>query len=325
MNREENAIIDKYHELTSALEIWGDFVDTTLHKILYKPFGREYKIKIPIKHRLKSDKSFLSKVLYRNYKFNDPFTEIIDKVGTRIVLQTTIDVEKVTTVIKEFSNWNAVETKNIRNVIESDIDAFNYQSQHIIVTPKEPIFNSQPSNQLSCEIQIRTLLQHAYAEVSHDSTYKGPYKNDKDILRHLAKTMALMEVTDDYFCSIFELMSNQQRKYANFTSELINMYHRFDASFTKEQLDIDFTDLIFKLLDIKDVPLTDLEEFIIQKRTDLASVILPSNGLIFQQPVFLLISFYFFRHKSFLKDNWPLSEKVLRSIFHAYNTAFDQY
>jgi len=323
MNLEETSIIDKYHELTPTLELWGEFVDKTLNEILYEPFGREYKIKISIKHRLKSDKSFLSKVLYRNFKFDDPFIDIIDKVGTRIVLQTSIDVEKVTSVIKQCDCWDTVETRILRNVIESDIDAFTYQSQHIIVTPREPTFNNKSSKQLSCEIQIRTLLQHAYAEVSHDSTYKGPYKNDKEILRNLAKTMALMEVTDDYFCRIFELMSDVQRKYANFTSELIRIYASFDDNFKKEMLDIDVTDLIFKLLDLKDVPINDLEEFIIQKRTEISSVIQPSNGYIFQQPVFLLISFYFFRHKGFLRENWPLSELVLRSIFAAYNTAFE--
>ena len=72
------------------------------------------------------------------------------------------------------------------------------------------MFDNSVKPYLTCEIQIRTLLQHAFAEVSHDSTYKGPYKNDKGILRHLAKSMALMEATDDYFCNIFSLTSDEK-------------------------------------------------------------------------------------------------------------------
>ena len=83
-------------------------------------------------------------------------------------------------------------TKDIDQEIEDKPNIFDYQSSHIVVRPLESDnnFSTELINSLTCEIQIRTLLQHAFAEVSHDSTYKGPYKNDKEILRRLAKAMA---------------------------------------------------------------------------------------------------------------------------------------
>lgn len=59
---------------------------------------------------------------------------------------------------------------------------------------------------MPCEVQIRTILQHAYAEMAHNSSYKPPVKlpeeDQKHINRSLAKGSALIETTDDVFGEI---------------------------------------------------------------------------------------------------------------------------
>ncbi|MBK8344634.1 MAG: hypothetical protein IPL12_15865 [Bacteroidetes bacterium] len=90
-------------------------------------------------------------------------------------------------------------------------------------------------------------MQHAFAAVSHDSTYKGPYKNDKEILRRLAKAMALMEATDDYFCNIFSMMSDEKRHYALYLKEMINLFREFKKDFENSELNLFITDSIFDL------------------------------------------------------------------------------
>ena len=155
--------------------------------------------------------------------------------------------------------------------------------------PTDSNYESGTHEQLTCEIQIRTLLQHAYSEISHDSTYKGPFMNDKEILRQLAKSMALMEATDDYFCDIFNKMSDDKRKFANFLNELFTLYLGFNAFFKKEELDFDLTKLAFLLLDKKDIAISDIKDFCVRNITDLTTAIVPQNGYLFEQPICILL------------------------------------
>jgi hypothetical protein len=48
-----------------------------------------------------------------------------------------------------------------------------------------------------CEIQITTLLQHSNAELSHDTVYKSSITSQPEFHRLFAKSMAVMETTDD--------------------------------------------------------------------------------------------------------------------------------
>jgi putative GTP pyrophosphokinase len=82
--------------------------------------------------------------------------------------------------------------------------SFDYQSLHYIVRSRIP-FDHQglaiPAA-LPCEIQIRTLLQHAYSELTHDTIYKPSVKATPSLKRAAAKSMALIEATGDYFSEV---------------------------------------------------------------------------------------------------------------------------
>ncbi|MGY4460834.1 hypothetical protein [Bradyrhizobium sp. LB13.1] len=55
-----------------------------------------------------------------------------------------------------------------------------------------------------CEIQVRTLLQHAYSELTHDTIYKPNVQATPSLKRSAAKSMALIEATGDYFAKVHE-------------------------------------------------------------------------------------------------------------------------
>jgi len=327
MNDIETKILTDFNSLKDALNRWGKFVDETILSIINVPFISEHKLKIPCSYRLKEDKSYISKALYRGKQYDDPLKKIEDKIGTRLVLLTTDDVEAVSKVLLCSDKWHSKVTKDINTLIDEEPEKFSYQSIHVVVWPLETDSNyvSGTHEQLTCEIQIRTLLQHAYSEISHDSTYKGPFKNDKEILRQLAKSMALMEATDDYFCNIFKNMSDDKRKYANFINELITLYSGFNASFKREELDFDLTKFTFLLLDKKDIAINDIQDFCVRNKADLSTAIVPQNGYLFEQPICILLSYYFFKHRNFLRNEWPLSLESLQDLYRAFNTSFDSF
>jgi putative GTP pyrophosphokinase len=327
MNKQEEAILNHFTSLLPSLKVWGNFVDNCLTTEILSQFSKENIVKILPSHRIKDEKSFLFKALYRKKPYKNPFIDIEDKIGTRIVVLKSSDIEKVAAEILKFPKWKPKITKNIQQEIEDKPNIFDYQSLHIVVEPIEEdlTFDKAIRPCLTCEIQIRTLLQHAFAEVSHDSTYKGPYKNDKGILRHLAKSMALMEATDDYFCNIFALMSDDKRYYSNYMMEIIELYKSFNKDFDKQDLNFSITESIFELLEIQNVELSDLTFYVEKHKDKLEKIIKPQIGLLIQQPIFLLANYYFDNHRTMLKDNWMLSDEALKSIYTVNNTSYETY
>lgn len=327
MNSREEEIFSQFESLKPELKNWGEMVDGILIDTIMKDMINEHLIKILPSYRLKDDKSYLFKALYRKKNYRNPIENIEDKIGTRIVVLKSDDIKIVQQRILEFKGWQSKLTKNIDQEIEDKPNIFDYQSSHIVVSPTtdNEYFSAEISNSLTCEIQIRTLLQHAFAEVSHDSTYKGPYKNDKEILRRLAKAMALMEATDDYFCNIFSIMSDEKRHYALYLKELIKLFKQFNNQFDYSELNHFVTDNIFDLLELQNVPIQDLEGFTTKHQSDLKKYIQPKSGLLFQQPTIILALYYFTYHRTFLRDNWTLKNDVLKSLFKVTGTAYEDY
>lgn len=327
MNSKEEEILNEFNSLKPFLKQWGEMVDSILVNTIAKDMVENHLIKILPSYRLKDDKSYLFKALYRKKNYTKPIENIEDKIGTRIIVLKSDDIKIIQNRILEFPDWVSKLTKNVDQEIEDKPNIFDYQSAHIVIKPKidDANFPADKIESLTCEIQIRTLLQHAFAEVSHDSTYKGPYKNDKGILRRLAKAMALMEATDDYFCNIFLMMSDEKRHFALYLSELITLFRQFDNEFDNSELNLFVTDNIFDLLEINYVSIQDLEGFVTKHQTDLQKFIQAKNGLLFQQPTIILVLYYFYYHSTFLKDNWTLNNEVLKSIYKTTGTAYENY
>lgn len=327
MNSKEEEILDQFNSLKPFLKQWGEKVDSIMVNSIMKDMVEEHLVKILPSYRLKDDKSYLFKALYRKKNYPNPIENIEDKIGTRIVVLKSDDIKIVQSRILESKNWVSKLTKNIDQEIEDKPNIFDYQSAHIVVKPtfEDITFPPDLIECLTCEIQIRTLLQHAFAEVSHDSTYKGPYKNDKEILRRLAKAMALMEATDDYFCNIFSMMSDEKRHYTLYLSELIKLFKQFNKDFDNSELNIFVTDNIFDLLEKKNVPIQDLEGFVTKHQADLTKFIQAKNGLLFQQPTIILALYFFYYQRTFLRENWTLNNEVLKSIYKTTGTSYEDY
>ncbi len=133
--------------------------------------------------------------------------EITDQVGVRFVVLLLDDIERVGKII-EAGPWEAQKDRDFQQERLEKADYFAYQSDHFVVRTRARVkFNEvQIPTGLPCEIQVRTILQHAYAEMAHSSSYKPPVKlpeeDQKHINRSLAKGSALIETTDDVFGEI---------------------------------------------------------------------------------------------------------------------------
>ncbi len=322
-------LLEKFESIKPHLKKWGEEVDFHLLRTILPQVEGINSIQINPTYRIKENKSFISKALYRQrvVPYKNPLIDIEDKVGTRVVVLKSDIIDKISKLICADDFWSSVVTKDVTQEISDNPAQFEYQSLHIIVSPKfeSSLFEGCDIKMLTCEIQVRTLLQHSFAEISHDNVYKGPYKHDKQILRNLSKSMALMEATDDYYCSIYNLMTDESRKYSSYHNDLIKRFSQIKTDEWYEKIDPKIADDIFTLLKLNWIEIDDLDVFIKDYELQIRSVISINNDVLFSQPEILLIIYYLFNHRNFLKENWIFDLEVLKFIFQSFSISFENY
>jgi putative GTP pyrophosphokinase len=157
-----------------------------------------------LKIRTKRFASFYKKYL-RLYKSGVKRPYITDIIGIRIVCPFVEDLGIVEALIKE--HFEVVETERKGHYTFKE---FGYESTHLIINIPSDI--GQLSGQIGCdvaEIQIRTILQDAWAEVEHELVYKAEFNPfDTPMKRKLAAVNASLSLAD----IVFQEIRNYQRQ-----------------------------------------------------------------------------------------------------------------
>lgn len=164
---------------------------------LIKMNGIEYH---SITFRTKDIDSLLIKAKHKNYV--DPKNQIQDYAGVRIVTFVKSDVLKICELIEKEFNID-VENSSDKSG-ELGEDKVGYRSIHYVAKLNEQrsgLAEYSLFKEKCFEIQVRTILEHAWADISHDRTYKFdsilPEKND--IRRRFALASASLEMIDREF------------------------------------------------------------------------------------------------------------------------------
>lgn len=183
---------------------WGNLLTSqilgALEEQLHDPVGQF--LKIPPTPRVKADDSLRVKV-QKKIRASTPLDTIDDRVGVRFVVLLTEQIKQVETAIAglgyAFTKDRDYESERDERPLE-----FAYQSVHLVVRPTKPVsYNGLviPAG-LACEVQIRTLLQHAHSELTHDRLYKARSLPPQKLNRAVARSMALIEATDNIFAEV---------------------------------------------------------------------------------------------------------------------------
>lgn len=200
----------QYEARRPVLQALGEWVKAIILQELEKRFGSvaavEKFIQIPPKPRVKETDSFLEKALIRKKK-DDPLSEITDQVGVRFVVLLLEDIQQIGEIIEAMS-WHKQKDRDHEQEKLTKPDYFAYQSDHYVIRTKTAVEYAGITIPIDvpCEIQIRTILQHAYAEMAHKHDYKPsmqlPDQDQRRVRRALAKGSALIETTDGVFKEI---------------------------------------------------------------------------------------------------------------------------
>lgn len=149
--------------------------------------------------RVKEDISLQNKIIQKEGKYSC-IDEITDIVGIRIIAFYTDDVEKIAKLIEQ---EYLIDFDNSSNKIElMEPDQFGYLSLHYVVSMSmNRVELPEYSNfrDIRFEIQIRTILQHAWAEIEHNLGYKSKSKIPSKFKRDFARIAGLLELADKEF------------------------------------------------------------------------------------------------------------------------------
>ena len=166
------------------------------------------------KGRIKNFQSYYKKLLRIKPKEavnSDSLICLTDMMGIRVICAFLEDISVVQEQLQELFEVKEIEIKgNSENFKE-----FGYESVHVLVSiPEKCLPKNVPSNitfptDLVCEIQIRTILQDAWAEVEHELIYKTEFTPfDLPLRRKLASINASLSLAD----IIFQEIRDYQKK-----------------------------------------------------------------------------------------------------------------
>lgn len=148
--------------------------------------------------RTKTFKSVNEKIKRKSY--SEPIEQITDLSGARVILYFQDQIPMVESLIRELF---VVDEKNSASSTERlGNDKVGYQSIHFVCKlgdPRQDLPEYEGICDLKFEVQVRTVLQHAWAQFTHDRTYKFAGVLPKHLQRQVNLYSGMLEVIDNAF------------------------------------------------------------------------------------------------------------------------------
>lgn len=191
---------------------------------LLKEFCRRVAPLAIVQARAKGVPSFADKILRKRKAYTDPtnplppdpLVRLTDLCGGRVITQTSAQVKAIRRLIEQCFDidWpNSDDASTRLKTTEFGYRTINYivkvnpeklaSAGFAIAVPPDILGPVRPENPsprpLKAEIQVRTLLEHAYADIGHDLTYKTEVKVPDRIHRSFSAIAAILETADQQF------------------------------------------------------------------------------------------------------------------------------
>ena len=195
-----------------------------LKSVLEKAAARVAPLSI-IQARAKTVASFGQKAILDWAKHPNPVEEFTDLCGARVIAPTRHGVDAMCAFLEghfEIDRENSVGIEQRLAPTE-----FGYRSVHYIVSFKPNVFPTadvqvQVSEKvfgLKGEVQVRTVLEHGWADFSHERSYKGAFKVPDAWQRQLLAIAAMLEVADSEFSRIADGLGAYAATYGSYMTK----------------------------------------------------------------------------------------------------------
>lgn len=150
---------------------------------------------LKIQSRVKTPESVLGKISKKSYR--DPFEEITDFVGLRVIVYLESDVDRAADALRQ--TFEVDENNSVDKRLPDSPNIMGYRSLHLICKlGSKRAAHKEYSGicETPFEVQIRTALTHTWAEIEHKQNYKSSQALPKRLQRKLNLIAAMLESAD---------------------------------------------------------------------------------------------------------------------------------
>jgi ppGpp synthetase/RelA/SpoT-type nucleotidyltranferase len=191
-------IIDEFDHKLSLYTAFTEKIRQLIVEILTETGQRVHSVSARVK-----DRGTLAEKITRSDTKYTKLTDVTDLAGIRIITFFDDDVGKIADITEK--EFQIDKEKSVDKKATLDPDRFGYISLHYIVKlppSRTSLIEYQRFPDLFAEIQIRSILQHAWAEIEHDLGYKTKLGIPKQIQRRFSRLAGLLELADQEFMTI---------------------------------------------------------------------------------------------------------------------------
>lgn len=170
---------------------------------LIQDFLESEKINVhSVSFRRKERDSLIKKINKKGVSYKQ-LCDITDICGLRVITYFDDDVKLISKLLeREF----LIDFENSTDKADSlDPDRFGYLSVHYVVSndvERNKLTEYKKFTGMKAEIQVRSILQHAWAEIEHDLGYKSRNGIPRTVRRRFSRLAGIFELADQEFRTI---------------------------------------------------------------------------------------------------------------------------
>ena len=200
-------ILDEYHEKLPVYEK----MKTVILRLLQSCLEENHILVSGLEARVKTEQSLAGKLELKGFKYRS-LDDITDVVGARIITFYSDEVDIISALAEKLFEIDWDNSVDKRKMLE--IDRFGYLSLHYVCRIPEALYKDPEVPQLNkirFELQMRSTLQHVWANMYHDIGYKSDVEIPIEYQRNMTRLAGMLELADEQFSHIRKEINGYRR------------------------------------------------------------------------------------------------------------------